>query len=548
MRKSIPLILLFVFWIVSILLVNPFANFPLNDDWAFSESVSHLVNEGQIKFSDWQSMTLIAQVFWGALFCIPFGFSFIALRVSTLFLGLLGVFSVYLLMQEIGANRRIAFFAALLIAANPFYFVLSNSFMTDIPFFAFFVLSLLFFIKGMRNDRYFMISLGVLFSLTAVFIRHIAIVIPLSFAVAYVAKKECRVRAVAVASFVVFFEVGSLALYQWWLTASQRLPRLYNLKTDALLNLFNTPLHKTMIQLCYNIVIAAVYIGFFISPFLFLIPMREVKNKIIKMKIFYFALIFFLVGALISIRRIMPITTNILYDFGLGPVLTHDVFFLGHKNMPAAPQFIWFFITAIGILCGAFLLYFALSPLLKQSFWKNIINLLSSNWEILFFSFMFFLYFFPLGATWFFDRYLIPLFFLAMAIVFLKYKTLFLKTNFVVWVLLFFIAIFAVGATHDYFSWNSARWDALDYLTNEMGLSPNKIDGGLEFNAIHNFDFDFDHVLKAQDKTKSWWWVHDDKYMITFGPVEGFKKFKEYGYNRWMPYGTGKVYILKRTS
>jgi len=73
-------------WGVAEILVKPIGNFPLNDDWAWGMTVKRLVEGGGYHPTGWAGMTLITQVLWGALFCIPKGFSFNALRVSTLVL------------------------------------------------------------------------------------------------------------------------------------------------------------------------------------------------------------------------------------------------------------------------------------------------------------------------------------------------------------------------------------------------------------------------------------------------------------------------------
>ena len=67
-------------WLFMVLLANPVGEFPLNDDWSYSRAVQNLIEHGRLELTGFTSMPLIAQVFWGALFCLPFGFSFTALR------------------------------------------------------------------------------------------------------------------------------------------------------------------------------------------------------------------------------------------------------------------------------------------------------------------------------------------------------------------------------------------------------------------------------------------------------------------------------------
>src|SRR5262245_39140062 len=89
------ILLLSCIWVAAAVVVNPIGNFPLNDDWAYGFAVRNLVETGELRLSDWTATNLFAQVYWGAIFCFPFGFSFTALRLSTLSLGLIGVLATY---------------------------------------------------------------------------------------------------------------------------------------------------------------------------------------------------------------------------------------------------------------------------------------------------------------------------------------------------------------------------------------------------------------------------------------------------------------------
>ena len=80
-----------------------------------------------------------------------------------------------------------------------------------------------------------------------------------------------------------------------------------------------------------------------------------------------------------------------------------------------------------------------------------------------------------------------------------------------------------------------------NYLTEDLNISYKEIDGGFEFNGWHGFD---PHYKPPKDK--SWWWVYDDKYVITFGPLPGYTKMKTFQFKRWFPLGYGNIYIAKR--
>ena len=70
-------------------IVNPFREMPYDDDWAFSETVKHFLDTGQYCLNEWLAPNMPFQTMWGALFCLPFGYSFSALRISTIVLSVI---------------------------------------------------------------------------------------------------------------------------------------------------------------------------------------------------------------------------------------------------------------------------------------------------------------------------------------------------------------------------------------------------------------------------------------------------------------------------
>jgi hypothetical protein len=60
---------------VYIVAVPPASDAPLNDDWAYAQSVRHLLDEGRLHVSDWAAPSLIPQIYlahyfraWPAVF------------------------------------------------------------------------------------------------------------------------------------------------------------------------------------------------------------------------------------------------------------------------------------------------------------------------------------------------------------------------------------------------------------------------------------------------------------------------------------------------
>ena len=78
----------------------------------------------------------MGQAWWGKLFCAGGGFSFTALRWSTLVLWLFAALATTLSALRLRARPFTAALAGALIIANPIAMNLGYTFMTDVPFMA----------------------------------------------------------------------------------------------------------------------------------------------------------------------------------------------------------------------------------------------------------------------------------------------------------------------------------------------------------------------------------------------------------------------------
>ena len=142
-------------YLISFIITNPLRDFPLNDDWSYGLAVKYMIENGDFRPNGWPAMTLIIHTLWGSLFAIINGFSYKTLHISTLIMSYIAVFSTYFLIRELNQTRLINFFATLLFAFSPIYFVLSHTFMTDIPFPALSIIASIFFVGYLKYNSIF---------------------------------------------------------------------------------------------------------------------------------------------------------------------------------------------------------------------------------------------------------------------------------------------------------------------------------------------------------------------------------------------------------
>jgi hypothetical protein len=528
-----------------VLLVNPIGDFPLNDDWDYGRTVYYLVKEGNLQFTGWSVPTVIAQIAWGALFCLPFGFSFTALRLSTIVLGLIGIIATYGLLREIKANQTIAFMGALIIATNPLFFSVSNTFLTDVPFLSVCTLSLLYLIRVLSRGKRVDLLIGTLLACVATLIRQFGIVIPLSFGIAYVTKNGMGKKTLRTAL------TPSLIVYTIY-RKTLNLPDLTSYDLSFALRLLRKQSIRSLISLTINhSMIYLLYLGLFLLPILTIQTAhtwQSIKERMWTLLSYVF-LFFLFIAWFLWQKSLMPLPGNIFYDIGLGAVTLSgsDT----PPNLPHAPKAVWYLITLAAII-GSVMLIHALFPAVakiltvlgerNKSEADEPPHIFAISTCVLYFLCLCLL----LYAT---DRYVIPFLPLLMILITSPAKSIPLHLNrlcsCIAAVLLLVYGVFSVAATHDYLSWNRSRWEALRYLTEDAHISSNNIDGGFEFNGWYEYDPAYRRKIE-----KNWSWLFRKfdytDYVISFEPIIGFREIKRYPYRRWIPYGEGNIYILRR--
>ncbi|MCC6723803.1 MAG: glycosyltransferase family 39 protein [Saprospiraceae bacterium] len=532
MKDWLNIGLLTAIWLLAILLVHPIGDFPLNDDFSYARSTMNLSEGGTLRYDPWLSMTLLAQVLWGTAFCKLFGFSFTVLRCSTLVLGWVGIQAGYRLCRELGQSSQTSLLIALLLAFNPLFFSLSFTYMTDVPFFAFTMLSVLFYTRYFQKSEAKWLLLGSFFALAAVFVRQLGLLLPLAFAVAYLVQCGLRPKALLTAFGPLVVILALFFLYSDWLAQAQGLPDGYgNFK-----RLKEVIGNDTFTEIPLRLGILSAYLGGFLLPLVALF-FSSLRNGLSVKKNGAPLLASLVVGAAILLAWPRLPWANVLYNLGLGPKLLRDGFYFINVQ-PVAPTWVVNVLIFSGF-CGAM----AAVILLVKNGWKRLsethpqksVAVFGLSCTLLYAGFL-------MLDVHCFDRYFIQaLPFLLLLILPVRQQILSKKRVWVAGAILLFMAAFSITATHDYLSWNRARWAALDFLTKEKNITPDRIDGGFEFNGWHR-----PTQQKEQPGPKSDWWVMDDAYVVAFGDMNDYKKMKGFPYTRWLPPGVDSVFVLKR--
>src|SRR5271155_3950289 len=118
----------------SLTIAGPTVGFPLNDDWSYAHSAIRLASEGRLVLSDWSSPTQLMHIWVGALFFKIIGTGYAALRLYGVVAGALTLYFFHRTAEELGLEKKRALVATATLAVCPFFPQLSNTFMTDVPY------------------------------------------------------------------------------------------------------------------------------------------------------------------------------------------------------------------------------------------------------------------------------------------------------------------------------------------------------------------------------------------------------------------------------
>ncbi len=540
--------LLAAIWLMMVVVADPRGEFPLNDDWVYALAVRAVLDTGHFQLPATATANVFAQVYWGALFCLPFGFSFTALRISTIVLGLVGIVALYTCLRQVGGRPRIALLGSLALAANPIYFGLSLSFMTDVPFVAVTLVSLSLLIRGLQTRSAAFLLGGIILAFVAILIRQLALVFLLGLCVALPFRYGFKFRTCVAAALPLVVGLFLHRAYQHWLIDTGRTPHL--VAAAVRIPDLSTSL-DFLVASVGTIATTLPYLGIFLLPVLVAFPgLWKSANPALKGWTFHPGLIgccTIFMAVLIRYGAWMPLRGNTLLASGFGPLTVADIS-LRHLNAPGVSLGVGLFWAAVtlagcaGACCvGAFVAWHlrrccaAMSNArLRQDVWLDVLLAISMmSYAVLL-----------LLVDNLFDRYVLPLLPLLTLLLVARATpsgTAPTRSALVAGLLLVLsIGGLSVAAAHDYLAWNRSRWLALSDLMN-AGISPRQIDGGYEFNGYFLNDPSYVPV-----PGKSYWWVDRDDYMVASGPLAGYRELRRYDFARWLPLQEHTVYVMQK--
>ncbi len=463
-NRSVALILLIT--AVLLLLMLPVRSQVYRDDFAYAQSVRQFVEFGEVKITEWAAPTLVLQVLWGGLFSKIFGFSLGALHPSVIVLLPIILICLFKALQELKVSNFNSLALTILFLSIPFILQFTYSFQTDIPFLTLEIISIFFFLKAFKEDRYTYFFLGTVSAMAGFLIRQLAIALILSSLVTVLLqyRKYPKIQLIRILLIIILTTFFILSTYFIWLITSN---------------------NQTITQISYQ--------NYLIEQIKLFLPFTDVSvtDRLNLVKILNHRLVamFSLSGGLFAIPLVVLLLSNvtkiinsinikivisgILIVFGLWGIDHYfftESFVLGFPIdiykydllIPFSWPVIWKYLVAIGVLS------IILMSALKISDYKRGKN------QIIFLLSLFLLFvFLSITSKFYWDRYIIVL--LPFFIIFIGVKLRSLQAPKALLTAIIIILLI------DSLQMNKARYDIngvaqreADYLIRD-GIPPTKI-------------------------------------------------------------------------
>jgi Dolichyl-phosphate-mannose-protein mannosyltransferase len=525
-----------------VLISWPLAPIGICDDWANIWMAKHIAETGHLLYNGWVTAILGLQLYWGALFIKLFGFSFTAARASILVLSLICAAFIHRILVRLGSGESTAAIAALALVLSPLFLPLTFMFMTDMTGMLSIVVCLYCCIRTLEDRSSWWLAAATLSSLLGGSVRQVAwvgvlVMVP---SAAWLLRRQRRIVYTGAALWLL--GCITIELTMRWFHAQPYIvvePLFYNYDHISVLNVIQTSITALM---CLSPMLLAFVPGRYRSAGLGGV-----------------------LGALFFVwtQRSHGYANNLKqlpFGFEGNFIQAKGIYF--HPILGSAPVVIgkWPRIALV-IIAFAALASFASYAATTT---KRADDPELSNKELTVLLLPFSIAYFFLIATrlFLYDRYFLPLEFIAVIMLLRIYKPARLPKLCTVAIVVF--AAWGIANMHDLFSFERARAEAAQTAV-DAGLPRTSIEGGFEYDGWTELEqTGYVNVKNMNGMGKNYkpWspsaaegcydWFRPSSpsvkpsFHISYDPGVCFSlsKFAPIPYKTWIPIRTNYLYLL----
>jgi 4-amino-4-deoxy-L-arabinose transferase-like glycosyltransferase len=487
----------------------PSQDFPLNDDWAYARGAIAFARGEGVHYYHWAGIPLLGQWLWSQPWLALLGESNTVLRGSTVLLSELAVLAFFDLLRREGLAPSRAAFAAAALGVCPLFFLLSGTYMSDVPSISFSLIALACYARAFERGGAGMLVAATAAAALGVMTRQNALAAPAAAGLILLARPTLRRRAACLLAVAAPIAAG-VATAIWFRSHGDGLAR--------------GPVWPELGATASRAFAAGHFVGLAVLPLLALDPAVASARIFVAGGVAMAAAAWGLAG-----DALFPYLGNMLTPWG---VLTSGDLFAGRRPLVLGHA-TRLALTVLGCGGAAWLLARrahrgapAARPRLLAAFTGLQISLLAVSPVL-------------------FDRYLLWL--LPGAILAAARPSGARPHRAAGALVLLVFAAASLGLTHDWLSWNAARW-ALGRRALDRGIAATEIEGGVEWDgwfsvagarkntAPHGLVLPFNARFFADV---------DVPYALAFSQPAGTIRLDAEPYRLWLPPGQGEFLLVE---
>ncbi len=536
-RLIYPALILLAFAAL-VVVVNPFHDFPVQDDWDYARTVSILLRTGAFERSQIAQASEITSALWGALFAALFGFSFNVLRISTLVLSANALLICFAILGELGFDHTRRLLGVLTLLVAPLFVFLSFTFMTDVPMLCCLLGATYFYLRALRTmDARLAVAASICVAL-AFLTRQVGIVVAFAAALTFALHAPPAKRLALTSASIALPCMVALA-YLLWLTSSNGVTWANSQMTvrDTLAFIADPQLPATVLR---RIAADLTTIAFYLAPLaLLVLPAfvhtlkRPTRTRLIVGAVL--ATTYVATIARLALRgEWLPYLTDAFTRAGLRPYLGYFAYAQGSFRAEILPLGLWIALTVSASALGCWLLWLLIiqakhSPAMGFVY----LTLLALALPTLLF-------------REFYERFLLP--FIPLAIIVLLDATRDMRLSpRVALVGVAAMLLFALLLMKDYWGWMDARWSVAQQIVSE-GVPLEKLDAGYEWDGWMLYDKSIQRIEREHlpMQITPWAYVIDPEFLFAFTPLPSYHVVRAITFDS--PFGAraNRFYVLQR--
>lgn len=553
------------------MIINSDYNYVQGDAGCFAKYAKVFYEQNKIDTTG-AATAQIGQLLFSGIFTRLFGFSLKNLHISVYFADFLFLVAMYFLLFELGLNRFLALIGSLSLLISPISLKIIDSFMSEPFFLVYLIFAMLFFIKGLRSERFHYIYLGGIFGSLAVLTRQHGISLSIALiAVCLIHRKKIQKGTFRHCIISALLPVISIALYYLTLYIQKRflnnVPYAYAPENIAIIKSLLNPVNlikRLYFDGLFFLHYSSLYVSalFIVLLLYLLLNPKMTKGLFSHFNISLFSLLYVSIGTFFLYaknNRLMPYIPSI---FSIGFLTSIFEFKVIEKR--TASVILTFFTSVCAIILLLKLLeYFLVQPSPQQEPSSKIkkvgkkakglkkieIPFDPGKSLIYLWAVVYIIVTILVGLRY--DRYILPFSIPVIFIILSNFSGIAKNKTVLIVVFALFFSIFIYKITY-YRLTLDLEWEAGEYLIRQ-GIPAYKINCGLGFNNFYSFEEINELYKNVPIKRPINWQLFHPLAHFFVKSAPGLEErypslvlYKSFSKQRWFGFFKRTFYIYKR--